>query len=71
MPQGCAKKIQIQQLLAYFSLQFVDPHPGLDRIGDVNRGRWGIARRSVAARWTANTAKRLSAAGLKSVAPVI
>jgi hypothetical protein len=44
MPQGRAKKIQFQLLLADLSLQFVDASLGLGRIGDVDRDSLGRCR---------------------------
>jgi hypothetical protein len=71
MPQGRAKKIQVQLLLTDFSLQFFDPPLRLARIGEVHRQPGRRGRHGLASGWTANTAKRLLAARLKLRPPVI
>jgi hypothetical protein len=41
MPQGCAKKIQLQTLLTQLALQFLDPMLGLPQIFNPRRWRHG------------------------------
>jgi hypothetical protein len=55
MPQGRAKKIQVQLLPANFSLEFLNPFLGLHRVGDIDRARHRHGRRRVEPRWPANT----------------
>jgi hypothetical protein len=57
MPQGRAKKIQFQLLLADFPLQFVNSPLRLRRIGDVQRRTRCLGLHRLCPRRAANTAK--------------
>ena len=69
MPQGCAKKIHFQLLLADFALELFDPPTSLRWIGEVGQSSRRLDRCRIASGWTAGTAQRRRTAGLKMIAP--
>jgi hypothetical protein len=71
MPQGRAKKIQFQLLLADLALEFFDPPTSLRRIGEVGRSSRRLDRCRIGPGWTAGAAQRRRTAGLKMIAPII
>jgi hypothetical protein len=71
MPQGCAKRIQFQLLLADFALELFDPPTSLRWIGEVGWSSRRLDRCRIASGWTTGTAHRRRTAGLKMITPTI